>query len=92
MHISAQGGGNHSFLIGLFTGTAIGAGLAMLLGSRAVSGVGDLTRKRRAVVDGVRPAVAGGARTVKRVATVTGAVHVHDTKRRRAADGRARRS
>jgi hypothetical protein len=92
MHISAQGSSNHSFLIGLFTGTVIGAGLAMLLGPRVAPEDGDLGRKRQAVLDDVRPAVAGGARTVKRVATVTGTGRVHDTKRRRAADGRTRRS
>jgi|HubBroStandDraft_4_1064222.scaffolds.fasta_scaffold1777732_1 hypothetical protein len=92
MHRSAQGNGDHSFLIGLLAGTAIGAGLAMLLGPRVVSGSGGLTRKRQAVLGEARPAAAGGARTVKRLATVTGTGRVHDIKRRRAADGRARRS
>ena len=92
MHRSAQGNGDHSFLTGLLAGTAIGAGLAMLFGPRVVSGVGELTRKRQAVLDDVTPAVASGARKVKRFATVTGTGHIHDAKRRRSAAGRARRS
>jgi hypothetical protein len=79
-------------MIGLFAGTAIGASLAMLLGPRIVSGVGDLTRKGRAVRDDMAGAVADSAHKVERFATAARTGHVHDTKRRRTAAERARRS
>ncbi len=80
MNETTPSAGDHRFVLGLFTGTFVGAGLAMWLAPRASEkyeqasarlgkAVGDLTERGLDVRDDIASAVAHGAREVERVAT-----------------------
>src|SRR6185295_13850567 len=75
MHEMTQRRGDHRFVFGLFTGTLVGAGLAMWLAPRASAKyqqasahvgrtVADFTRRGRDVRDDIAGAVARGAHEV----------------------------
>ena len=81
MSADARGTASQGFMIGLFAGTAIGAGLALLYDPRGASQVGDLTRKGHAVRGDVADAAAHGALEGESLATEASADHVHDADR-----------
>ena len=75
MNETTQRAGDHRFVLGLFTGTFVGAGLALWLAPRAsekyqqartrvAETVGDLSRRTQNVRDDIAGAVAHGAREV----------------------------
>jgi hypothetical protein len=59
---------DRGFAIGLWTGTVVGAGLAMWLVPRVSRAIDDVLRKGQHVRDEVADAVAHGAHEVERVA------------------------
>ena len=80
MNETTQQAGDYRFVLGLFSGTFVGAGLALWLAPRAsekyqqartrvAETVGDLSRRTQNVRDDIASAVAHGAREVERVAT-----------------------
>jgi gas vesicle protein len=93
MHEMTQRRGDHRFVFGLFTGTLVGAGLAMWLAPRASEKyqqasahvgrkVAEFTRRGRDVRDDIAGAVARGAHEVAHGALEVERVAIAATSRR----------